>query len=411
MSTSIDRRIRYSLLGLTLGLSVVFSGLALLLVYITEDQLFANQLYSERTELKTLSATELKHWQPAGRHMRLYRQLDQLPEYLRAEVGQIDGIYEYFDDEGAFFIMPVTLPQIGGQRFFLVYDVSSVLAVRANRSAFLSIVGFGVILVMLIAVAVALYLARATLQPVKRLTDQLKQPSGDELPSDFAKDFSDDEIGTLAKALESALIQVRQSVKREFEFNRGVSHELRTPIQIAKNALELVDISEASNEPTLQRPLQRLSRAVDQMQTLTEAFLWLASERTWPDTSVSASESLERLIEEQQHLLQGKPVRIETQVESGIRYPMPGAVLNVVLGNLLRNAIQHTEQGRILCVLNAREILVEDSGGSIGYTSASEKGFGIGLIIVDRICERFGWKFKLLRLEEGGTRASIDFSG
>jgi len=405
MSTSIRARIRRSLLGLAMGLSLIFTCLCLLLLYVTEDQLFANQMNAERLLLNQLSLPELQTWQPTSRHMQLYLQREQLPLALQNVVSKEQGIYEYFDQKKAFFIL-YTNDLDAIHEYFLVYNVSSLLAVRSNRSVVALALGFGLLLVLTAAGLLALYLTRITLRPLSRLTDQLKPEANENLQAGFAAEFAGDEIGVLAYSLETALEKLRSSVQRELEFNQGVSHELRSPIQVAKNALELIDLNVPKQYP-LSRPLQRLTRAVNQMEIITEAFLWLASERTTVDASIDPEPILRKVIAEQQHLLVDKPVQVIVETDPMIKYKMPEPVLSVVFGNLLRNAIEYTEQGHITCHLSANQITIQDTGIGLNQVSQHEQGFGIGLTIVDRICGRFGWNLKLSQVKAGGVCASI----
>ena len=93
-----------------------------------------------------------------------------------------------------------------------------------------------------------------------------------------------------------------------------------------------------------------------------------------------------------------------------------------MLGNLLRNACHYTEQGRIVVRIEGDRIEVEDSG--VGMTpdelerafepfyragARREGGQGVGLTIVRRLSQRFGWPVELHSEAGRGTRATIRF--
>jgi signal transduction histidine kinase len=44
------------------------------------------------------------------------------------------------------------------------------------------------------------------------------------------------------------------------------------------------------------------------------------------------------------------------------------------------------------------------------YKGASSAGAGVGLSLVKRICDRYGWRISLESMEGQGTTARIDFS-
>jgi signal transduction histidine kinase len=401
---SIARRIRRSLLGLALGLSIVFAALTLLLLYTTEDQLFANQLRVERADLERVPVGERQDWEPGNRHMSIVWDLADLPPRLRDAAGESPGIYEQFDDRNAAFVLKGRFAS-PDQDYYLTYDVSELLAVRHSRRTYLWVFGFALLVIVAAAIAVAVYLAGSTLRPLRRLTDRLAQDTAAELPAHFAAEFAGDEIGVLAGELEAALARAEAGANREFEFNRGISHELRTPLQVAKNALELIRASGGFSDPHLDRPLGRLARAMAQMEELTEAFLWLASGRAMSGATTCARAAVERLEADHRHLLAQRSVQLTLDVDD-VEFPAPGPVFSVLVGNLLRNAIQYTDDGIVHCRISAGRIVIENACEVDGQDTS--RGFGVGLEIVRRICERLEWKLFIARSDDRLMRAVIE---
>ena len=83
---------------------------------------------------------------------------------------------------------------------------------------------------------------------------------------------------------------------------------------------------------------------------------------------------------------------------------MPRDVVESIARNLIRNACQHARARSIQVVLQADRLQVIDDGvgvpaaelpqilarGARG-TNARGSGFGLGLSLVQRLCDRFGW--------------------
>ena len=75
----------------------------------------------------------------------------------------------------------------------------------------------------------------------------------------------------------------------------------------------------------------------------------------------------------------------------------------IAVNNLVRNAFEQTldAQGPIRIVINANEMLVtnqksaEADGRHAPVDALSTHGYGLGLGIVERLCERNGWQFSL----------------
>jgi signal transduction histidine kinase len=98
-------------------------------------------------------------------------------------------------------------------------------------------------------------------------------------------------------------------------------------------------------------------------------------------------------------------------------------LLHAVMGNLLRNALHYTEDGFIRLTLTATGFIVEDSGVGIPedkreamfepFVRGSEKrgeGLGLGLSLVQRICENQGWSVSLTNMEPNGCRFEVELS-
>jgi signal transduction histidine kinase len=97
--------------------------------------------------------------------------------------------------------------------------------------------------------------------------------------------------------------------------------------------------------------------------------------------------------------------------------------LHAVMGNLLRNALHYTEHGLIRLTLEPSGFVVEDTGVGIPedkreamfepFVRGSEKrgeGLGLGLSLVQRICENQGWSVSLSTMEPNGCRFHVELS-
>ena len=237
-------------------------------------------------------------------------------------------------------------------------------------------------------------------------------------------------MGLLARALEASTERSRAFLERERRFTRDASHELRSPVTVVRGAAELLSGLPEAESPRVRRPLDRIRRAADDMSRLIDAFLWLAREEEL--SAKSELRSLERTaaeaVERHRHLLDGKPVELELEVEPDAEVRAPEGVLGIVLGNLLANACFFTQEGRIRIHGDATALHVDDAGPGIPEERRQEvlaphehdpasRGFGLGLAIVRDLCERFGWRLELGDAPATGsepprgTRATVRFPG
>ena len=92
------------------------------------------------------------------------------------------------------------------------------------------------------------------------------------------------------------------------------------------------------------------------------------------------------------------------------------------MGNLLRNALHYTDKGFIRLTLLEHGFTVEDSGVGIPeekreamfqpFVRGNEQrgeGLGLGLSLVQRICENQGWTVDLETMEPNGCRFIVGF--
>jgi signal transduction histidine kinase len=97
-------------------------------------------------------------------------------------------------------------------------------------------------------------------------------------------------------------------------------------------------------------------------------------------------------------------------------------VFAVLFGNLLRNACRYTDAGSVTVRVQPGKLVIEDTGIGMSpeeltrvfdafYRGGQQRegGHGIGLNIVQRLSERFGWPVTLESEVGKGTRATVVF--
>jgi len=175
-----------------------------------------------------------------------------------------------------------------------------------------------------------------------------------------------------------------------------------------------------------QRSAQRIRRAIRDMEALIEAFLILAREADvgLPEEDFVVSEIVDEEVDRAQDLVRGKPVEVRLVREADFALHAPPKVLSVMLSNLLRNACAYTNEGSVTVTLGRHFVRVEDTGVGMsedvldkigrqpffrGDQAATRGGHGVGLTIVRRLSDRFGWPVEMTSKLGVGTRATIRF--
>lgn len=415
MAISITSRVRSAMVGLSFGLCLLFTILIFMLVYIIEDQVFVNQIKVEQAAFERVvenaKPNRIDGWSPSNKNIKRFDSLVDLPHSLPAEaiadIVKHPGVHEYFDDDKAMFIANFSRPNTN-QPYYLVYDVKELLVVRDTKRTLFLLIGGLTLAIAAVSVLLARRLSKSTLEPITRLSHSLKNNELDHAVIDLANEFSEDEVGVLTRELVRALEQVREAAQREYEFNRGVSHELRSPIQVAQSATELLQVF-ADQNPTqrIDQPLARLQRSVTEMNEVCEAFLWLASDRVVESSEKCSTTELRDALGAIQARYPSADIVVSAESVTPIYYQLPNAVLSLVLRNLIRNAMSHGDQSQISVELQTDRIKIVNSVESM---TQEHQGFGVGLSIVQRICDRFNCELKTELQNDMRYLSSIRFS-
>lgn len=342
----------------------------------------------------------------------------ELPKDLRHLT---PGFHEVFREHLSYHAM---VEIVDGRHYVLLQDQSDF---EERERILFAVVLVGFVLSLALAVFLGWVLARKVIAPVVRLARQVRhrdQLLG--LAPPLAPDYAADEVGELAVAFDATLGRLRQALTRERLFTSDVSHELRTPLMILASSCELL-----LENPGLDRrgraQVERIARASTEMRELVQTFLMLARAQR-EDSSQSPQQTLSEVADGLIGLWR-EPIEtkgLELLFEPGgrqiIRYN--ATLLQAVMGNLLRNALHYTERGFIRLTLTDTGFLVEDSGVGIPeekreamfepFVRGNEKrgeGLGLGLSLVQRICENQGWTVSLANMEPNGCRFEVVLSG
>jgi len=270
-------------------------------------------------------------------------------------------------------------------------------------------------------------LARRVMAPVVRLARQVRhrdQLLG--LAPSLAPDYAADEVGELAVAFDATLGRLRDALTRERLFTSDVSHELRTPLMVLATSCELL-LENPAIDQRGRNQVERIARACEEMRELVQTFLMLARAQR-EDASMSPQVSLSRVADDLIGLwrapIEEKGLRLIVDPGNPPDTRYNATFLQAVMGNLLRNALHYTDQGFIRLSLEPAGFVVEDSGVGIPeekreamfqpFVRGNEKrgeGLGLGLSLVQRICENQGWHVSLTTMTPSGCRFHVDLRG
>ena len=333
----------------------------------------------------------------------------------------------FHDIDSAVNFSVASVTERDGHTLFLVFDGARV----THLALWFGLVPLaGVLVILYLSTWLAYRLARRAVSPVFWLAREVRRldpvaPDASVFASLRLPANADEEVQALAEALDGLSRNVHAHIERERDFTRDASHELRTPLTVVRLAAGELrrgsDLDAGSRET-----VERIERAARDMEETTEALLLLAraSDSKLVSTAVRLDIIVARECERARAMAAGKPVRIEECGVMPVVLETDARVLAVLVGNLVRNAVQYTRAGRIEVRVEGETLTVSDTGVGIApeqlaavfqpFVRADDtgrRGHGVGLSIVKRLCDRFGWSVRIESTPEIGTRVRVRFPG
>ncbi len=418
---SLRNRIIFSFCLFAAFLTLIYSILIRSAFFTAEDMVLENMLQTEVDNYLERYKKDPSTPIPFSTYISSYHGTEKMPVFAKEMVlGLTEGIYE---TEGPLSIsepkeyhVSVTKMPDRDEYLYLLYNES---AFSANERIEMTLSGIllAISLVVIGAGAIiGVLMVRKVIAPVRELAAHVAGSDPENLPVNLSGRFANDEIGLLARNLEESMQRIQAFVDREKHFTRDASHELRTPVTVIKGALELIQQLPVYQEQSLQRPLNRIERSIHGMTQTIETFLWLAREESKQDNKQTCNvlSEVKNSFNEHKALFSYKQIQSEFIEVASPVIAGPPSVFKIVVDNLLRNAFTYTKKGMIKVTVLQYSIEVYNTemmvrGATKDELDKASTGFGFGLAIVERLCDRFGWQLTLKVQDNNATAVKLNF--
>ena len=316
--------------------------------------------------------------------------------------------FHFEDLDVEFNILAKSVSISGDKKIIYAIDNSGIIELERAEFVILmsTIFGSGAIL-FIIASTYIRRSANQISQPISELSKQLFQPDNKKFtPLQLSESLSD-ELKQMLIAINRYRHKISEAFEREQYFTRYVSHELRTPMTVIKGSLSIIRRSE--NAKVLKHS-QLIEESLAEMEQLTDTFLQLAREEL-PQNWLTVDEKyLAQFSKRFKQLLINNNVRYQHELLADFNIKAHPQLFSAVIDNLLKNAINCSLDGTVTLFISEDELSVVDNGIGLDATPRGYEGFGVGLKIVDDICQKYHWRFELKSNAAQGCTARVIFN-
>ena len=197
----------------------------------------------------------------------------------------------------------------------------------------------------------------------------------------------------------------RSVYMQQKEFIENASHELQTPIAIFQSKLDnlmqssSLQASDASTLSELEQTAQRMARLNKNLLLLSK----IDNDQFRNTETIDVAKVLHGIVENVKHVADAENISISLRSEP-ITIEANKTLIEILLTNLLHNAVRHNQPGGSLMIeLRNSKLVISNSGAPLkmdpekiferfSKEGATENNTGLGLAIVKKICTTSGYQ-------------------
>ncbi len=349
------------------------------------------------------------------------------PIFITREVGSPDALLliQTVDTKGNPVTLLVETP--GPEGYTIAHDPG---ITRADPYASVRLLsGIGLIAFSGLGFLAAKWVAQKSLQPINAISETAQQISAHNLDQRLNYQGANDEVKTLADALDTMLQRLKENFDDQSEFNSNLAHELRTPLTSLRMSLEVLKTAPQATleeyrdfSSTAERAITRLQRLVEDMLLLTKADKEIDYHR------IILGVMFEEILEELEPIANQHDILLNMGGELELEVWGDPVLLPRAFANLVENGIHYNHPGGFVKLSSRKEnnlVIIEIQDDGIGISEQQQahiferfyrgkeaannnhKGKGLGLAITAHIINLHNGKIELESIKETGSTFCI----
>ena len=277
----------------------------------------------------------------------------------------------------------------------------------------------GVVVLLLIATIffVNTNLMGSVWLPFYKNLEILKKFSVEENKPIHLQESNIDEFQELNESLTKLTNKINSDFNNLKEFTENASHEMQTPLAIMQTKSEILLQSENLSQDQIQH-IKAIYQSVQRLSKLNKTLLLLSKieNNQFPETeTVQVKDTIDKHLEIYEDFIENKNLKVSNECAEDVTLEVNPLLFDMVLSNLISNAIKHNVNGgKIEVMANNLSLSVTNTGNPLKLSSTSlferfkkdskaSNSFGLGLAIVKKVCDNYKWKITHTYLEEMHT--------
>lgn len=230
------------------------------------------------------------------------------------------------------------------------------------------------------------------------------------------------EFQTLQKNLYNLTEQVRRDYQSLKSFTENASHELQTPLAVINSNLELL-LQDSNLTETQMQQISTLIESLGKLSKLNQTLLLLTKieNRQFDESkNIDFSATLLEKINLLEVWIQHKNLDLQTKILPSVHLQINEYLADVLLNNLLGNAIKYNRKaGKLLIELSNQQLIIKNTGNALTVSpetlfdrfskdSSNNDSLGLGLALVKQICDTYNFNLKYY-YDEGWHTIKVSF--
>jgi signal transduction histidine kinase len=213
-----------------------------------------------------------------------------------------------------------------------------------------------------------------------------------------------EEFEELRQVLEVMTRRLAKDYKELKEYTDHTTHELQTPLAVIKSKTELLIQSENLGASEM-KCLQAINTSVNQLSRLNSTLTLITrieNRQFTEKEKIKLTELLDRHLELLEEHIGLRRIKVEKHYrDEGMELLMDQGLADLLIANLLKNAIVHNmEGGSIILETQPGRLLVRNDGPPLGFNQEElftrfvrdtrrTGNFGLGLSLVKKVCDHY----------------------